>query len=190
MPKSPPPPEKIMSKRWKSYAITGATLLVIAVALLAIFALLNRHNQIVGLNQEIQYDDFAFAVLGTVKANAVGSITTQQNTEGQFYVVTLKVTNHARRVNYQFPKSAAILVDEGGREYHISGAGQKALEGETTKGGGCESELPPGVSCVTDLVFELPKGARPSYVRISEGGAAGDVLDTIFYGKKIIKVGE
>jgi hypothetical protein len=190
MPKSTPPPETFMSKRWKPYAITAVALLVIAVVLLSILALLNRRNQVVGLNQEIQYDDFAFSVLGTVKANSVGSITTQRSTDGQFYVVTLKVTNHARRVNYRFPKGGAILVDDSGKEYHISGAGQKALDGETTKSGGCESEIPPGASCITDLVFELPKEARISHVRISEGGAVGDVLDTVFYGKKIIKVGE
>jgi hypothetical protein len=176
--------------RWKPYAITAAALLVIAVLVLAIVALLNRRNQIVGLNQEIQYDDFALSVLGTVKANSVGSVTTQHSTEGQFYVVTLKVTNQAKRVNYRFPKALAILIDESGREYHISSAGQKALDEETTKSGGCESEIPPGSSCVTDVVFELPKDVRISYVRISGGGAAGDVLDTIFYGKKIIKVGE
>lgn len=177
-----------MSKRWKPYAITAAVLLVMAVVGLSILALLNRHNQVVGLNQEIQYDDFAFAVLGTVKANSVGSVTTQQSTDGQYYVVTMKVTNHAKRVNYRFPKNGAILVDEGGREYRVSAAGQRALEGETTKSGGCESEIPPGGSCITDLVFELPKEARISHLRISEGGAVGDVLDTIFYGRKIINV--
>ncbi|MBI3653164.1 MAG: DUF4352 domain-containing protein [Acidobacteria bacterium] len=178
-----------MSMKFKPYAITAAALVGIGL-LLATYAGLNRRNQTVGLNQEIQYDDFGFAVLGTVKANAVGGYATQHSTEGQFYLVTLKVTNHAQRVNYRFNKSAAILVDESGREYPISSVGQKALDGETTPSGGCESELPPGASCVADLVFELPKAARLAYVRISEGGAVGDVLDTIFYGKKMIKVGE
>jgi hypothetical protein len=177
-----------MRKKWKTYATTATALLLVAMVLLAILILLNRQNQIVGLNQEIQYDDFAFSVLGTIKANAVGSYTSQQNTQGQFYIVTLKVTNHAKRVNYSFNKNAAILVDESGKEYHVSLAGQKALDGETTKSGGCESEIAPNASCVSDLVFELPFDARISHVRISEGSTAGDVLDTIFYGKKIIKV--
>jgi hypothetical protein len=188
MPKPTPPPENLMSIKWKRYAITAAALLVMALVLLSVLAVLNRHNQTVGLNQEIQYDDFAFSVLGTVKANAVGSYLAQQSTQGQFYIITMKVTNHAKRVNFSFDKAVAILVDESGREYHISSAGQKALEGETTKSGGCESEIAPGASCISDLVFELPKEARLSHVRVSGGGAAGDVLDTIFYGKKVIKV--
>lgn len=174
--------------KWNRYAIIAAALLVLGLVLLSTLAVLNRHNQTVGLNQEIQYDDFAFAVLGTVKANAVGSYVSQQSTQGQFYIITLKVTNYAKRVNFSFDKRVAILVDESGKEYHVSSAGQKALDGETTKSGGCESEIPPGASCVSDLVFELPKNARISHVKVSGGGAAGDVLDTIFYGKKVIKV--
>jgi hypothetical protein len=188
MPKPTPPTENLQSRKWKRYAITAAALLVLALLVLSIFAVLNRHNQTVGLNQEIQYDDFAFSVLGTVKANAVGSYVSQQSTQGQFFIVTMKVTNYARRVNFSFDKAVAILVDEGGKEYQVSRAGQKALDGETTKSGGCESEIPPGASCVSDLVFELPKDARVSHVKVSGGSAAGDVLDTIFYGKKVIKV--
>jgi hypothetical protein len=188
MSKSTPPSEKSAPGSLRRYALIAAGLLVFAVILLAVLALLNRKNQTVGLRQEIQYDDFAFSVLGAVKANSVGNYVSQHSTEGQFYVVTLKIANHAQRVNYSFDKSVAILVDESGREYHISGAGQKALDGETTKSGGCESEIPPGGSCISDLVFELPKEVRVSHLRVSGGGKAGDVLDTIFYGKKIIKV--
>jgi hypothetical protein len=187
MPKSTPPSEKLSGTKWKRYAIAVAGLLVFSVIILSVLALLNRQNQTVGMKQEIQYDDFAFSVLGAVKANSVGSYVSQHSTEGQFYVVTMKIANHAKRVNYSFDKSVAILVDESGKEYRISATGQKALDGETTKSVGCESEIPPGGSCITDLVFELPKDVQVSHLRVS-GGAAGDVLNTIFYGKKIIKV--
>jgi hypothetical protein len=188
MPKSTPPSEKSAPGKRRRYALIGAGLLVSAVVLLAVLALLNRKNQTVGMRQEIQHDDSAFSVLGAVKANSVGNYVSQHSTEGQFYVVTLKVANHAKGANYSFDKAVAILVDESGKEYQISVAGQKALDGETTKSGGCESEIPPGGSCISDLVFELPKDVRVSHLRVSGGGKAGDVLDTIFNGKKIIKV--
>jgi len=188
MPKPMPPAEKLPSVKWKRYAIIATALLVLAVILLSVLALLNRQNQIVGMKQEIQYDDFAFSVLGAVKANSVGSYVSQHSTQGQFYVVTMKIANHAKQVNYSFDKSVAILVDESGKEYRISSTGQKALDGETTKSGSCESEIPPGASCITDLVFELPKDVQISHIRVSGGGAAGAVLDTIFYRTKIIKV--
>lgn len=187
MPKSKPSSKKLPGTKWNRYVIIATALPVLVVIILSVLALLNRQNQVVGMKQEIQYDDFAFSVLGAVKANSVGNYVMQHSTEGQFYVVTMKIANHAKRVNYSFDKSTAILVDESGKEYRISTAGQKALEGETTKSSGCESEIPPDGSCITDLVFELPKDAQVSHLRVS-GSAAGDVLDTIFYGKKIIKI--
>jgi hypothetical protein len=167
----------------KRYATTTATLFLLGVFLVVVLALLNRRNQAVGYNQEIQYDDFAFSVVNAKPVSTIGNATAQ----GRFIVVTMKIANHARRVNYTFNKAVAILVDEDGREYHLSDAGQKALEAGPTHNGGCESEIPAGASCVTDVVFEVPNDARLSHFRISEGGMVGDVLDTVFYGRKIIK---
>ncbi len=175
---------------WKRYLITAATVLVLGLGLLSILALLNRHNQTVGLNQEIQYDDFAFSVLNVRKVNTSDRASSERNVGSEFYVVTMKIANHARRVNYTFNRAVAILVDDRGNEYHLSEVAEKALEAQPTRAGGCESEIPPGNSCLTDIAFELPAGAKVSHLRISEGGTLGDVADTIFYGKKIIKVEE
>lgn len=189
MPKSSLPPEK-SCMTWKRYLITVATVLVLGLVSLSLLALLNRRNQTVGVNQEIQYDDFAFSVLNVKKAKLADGKLSGQNADGEFYVVTMKIANHARRVNYTFKKAVAILVDDRGNEYHLSEVGQKVLEAEPTQAGGCESEIPPGSDCITDIAFALPSGAKISYLRISEGGRVGDVADTIFYGKKIIKIEE
>jgi hypothetical protein len=156
--------------------------------LLSILAVANRRNQIVGFNQEIQYDDFAFSVLNVRKANTLAADPSGQTAGTAFYVVTMKIANHARRVNYIFDKSVAILVDDRGNQYHVSEVGQKAVNEEPTRAGSCESEISPDSSCITDVVFQLPAGASVSHLRISEGGKLGDVADTIFYGKKMIKV--
>jgi hypothetical protein len=174
--------------RWKRFLITTASIFVLGFGLLAVLALINRHSQVVGFNQEIQYDDFAFSVLNVRKANTANGNLPEQNGAAEFYVVTMKVANHARRVNYTFKKAAAILVDDRGNEYHLSEVGQQTFEREPTYLGGCESEIPPGGSCISDVVFQLPAGAKISHLRISEGGAVGDVADTIFYGKKMIRV--
>ena len=173
---------------WRRYLITAATVLVLGVGLLAVLALLNRHNQVVGFNQEIQYDDFAFSVLNLRKANTLNRSVSGEDGESAFYVVRMKIANHARRVNYTFKKSVVILVDDRGNEYHLSAAGQKAFESEPTYTGGCESDIPPGSSCLSDVVFQLPAAGKISHLRISEGGRLGDVADTIFYGNKVIKV--
>ena len=173
-------------KNSKGIAFTAAVLAATGFSLLAMLAALNRRDQNVGLNQEIQYDDFAFSVLGARKASVLGKGDSQA-ADGVYYVVTIKVANHAVRVDYTFKKKAAILIDESGREFHVSPSGQFALE--SSEGHHCSAPIPAGGSCVIDVVFDVPKSANVSQLRISEGGLAGDILDVIFYGKKRIELG-
>ncbi len=175
-----------MERTSKGIAVTAAILAAIGFSLLAMLAALNRRDQNVGLNQEIQYDDFAFSVLGARKASTLGKGDSQA-ADGVYYVVTIKVANHAARVDYTFKKKAAILIDESGREFHVSASGQRALE--SSEGQHCGAPIPAGASCVIDVVFDVPKSANASQLRISEGGLAGDILDVVFYGKKRIELG-
>ena len=167
----------------KGVAVTLAIVAAIGISLLATVALLNRRDQTVGLNQEIQYDDFAFSVIDVRRTNTLGK-TDSQLVNRVYYVVTIKVSNHAVRVDYRFKKNSAVLVDMMGREFHFSRSGQEALE--ATKGQECINPIPAGASCLTDVVFELPADSHVSALRISEGGLAGDILDVVFFGKKRI----
>jgi hypothetical protein len=167
----------------KGLAFTAAILAAIGISLLATLALLNRRDQTVGLNQEIQYDDFAFSVQEVRKASALGK-SDLLSPNSVYYVVTIKVANHAVRVDYTFKKNSAVLVDSNGREFHLSKSGQQALE--ASQGQQCIGAIPAGASCLTDVVFDLPADAHVSQLKISEGGLAGDILDVVFFGKKRI----
>src|SRR5437763_16381652 len=105
---------------WKKILSSLAALVIICIVLLGILALLNRHSQIVGLNQEIQYDDFGFAALGVRQAATIGNAPGQQGAHGVYAIVTMKIANHARRVDFTFDKSTVILIDEQGNQYHWS----------------------------------------------------------------------
>jgi len=179
------PPKEHALKRFASRA---AFAVAIGLALLGLLALLNRRDQVVGLNQEIQYDDFAFSVLGTRQAAALGEGQSRQSAQGIYTVVTMKVANHARRVDYTFHKQVAMLVDENGNEFHLSPAGQEALDATRANNDPCAGPIPAGQSCTTEMVFDIPAGVRISHLRISEGGTVGDILDTIFYGRKRIAI--
>jgi ribosomal protein S11 len=171
---------------WKKTLLSLAALVIICMVLLGILALLNRHSQVVGLNQEIQYDDFGFAALGVRRAATIGDDAEPQGARGGYAIVTMKIANHARRVDFTFDKSTVILVDEQGNEYHWSGEAQRAFDATRPQGSPCAAPIAAGASCVTEVVFEVPAMARIAQVRISGGGPLGDVLDTIFYGKKRI----
>jgi hypothetical protein len=176
-----------MERNSKGIAVTVAIVAAIGVSLVAMLAVLNRQDQTVGLNQEIQYDDFAFSVQGVRKVSPLGSGDSQTRAQGVYYVVTLKIANHAKRVDYTFKRASAILVDEVGREFHLSESGQQSLD--ATQSNKCSSSIPAGASCTTDVAFEVPENAHVSELRISEGGSIGDILDFVFYGTKRIALG-
>jgi hypothetical protein len=167
----------------KGLGVAVAIIAAIGVSLLALLALLNRRDQTVGLNQEIQYDDFAFSVLGVRKEDTLANGELRVS-GGVYYVVTIKITNHAKRVDYKFKKNSAVLVDAAGREFHLSRSGQEALE--SAQGRQCTEPIPAGDWCTADVVFELPESARITQFRVSVGGLAGDILDVVFFGKKRI----
>ena len=174
-----------MENSSKSVLFTIAIVAAIGFSLLAMLAVLNRRSQTVGLNQEIQYDDFAFAVQGVRKAALLGAGQVPEANQ-VYYVVTLKIANHAKRVDYTFKKGSAILVDASGREFHLSPRAQEALESiQPTR---CNGPIPAGGSCTTEIAFEVPDETHISKLRISEGGSIGDLLDFVFYGTKRISL--
>jgi Domain of unknown function (DUF4352) len=175
-----------MARSSKGVAVTVGIVAAIGVSLLATLALLNRRDQFVGLNQEIQYDDFAFSVQDVRQTGALGNGEFKTKPQGLYYVVTLKIANHAKRVTYRFKYESAKLVDAGNREFRFSPAGQRALESATGKR--CGDPIPAGRSCVTEVVFDLPADTELKQFRISEG-LVGDILNAIFYGKKRIELG-
>ncbi len=172
--------------------------LVIAIVVVLIIALLlivvrNRpasrrqtvhFDKVVGFNEEILYDDFAYMVLSVRKAHMLGSATAQ----GDYDIVRLKVLDHALRVQYRFDSAAVHLIDSQGRDYRLSTDGQKALTAEQGSADPCAVTLHPGESCITDIVFDVPADVRDLYLTISTDGVVGDVLETVFFGNKAIRI--
>ena len=180
-----------MARKSKGIGLAAAIVAAVALSVLAMLALLNRRDQRLGLNQEIQYDDFAFSVLAVRQADTIGTGANVSKPEGTYYIVAIKVANHAVRVDYKFKRTSAVLVDDTGRKYLFSREGQAALKNDDNDEtvASCEAPIPAGASCVADVVFDLPREARLSHLRMSFGGVIGDVLDRVFWGNKIIELG-
>ena len=173
-----------MNKPMKSLTIAIMIGCGLLFGLLATLAALNRHDQVAGFNQEIQYDDFAFSVQGVRTTRTLGDFTAQ----GVYYVVTLKVANHAKRVDYEFKPDSPVLVARDGKQYRVSFEAQGALDTASGAGDRCVRPIPPGSSCTREVVFDVAPDVADPRLRVSTGGLAGDILDTIFYGKKVIKL--
>ena len=171
-----------MNKPMKSLTIAIVIGCGLIFGLLATLAALNRHDQVAGFNQEIQYDDFAFSVQGVRTTRSIGDSTAQ----GVYYVVTLKVANHAKRVDYEFKCDSPVLVAGDGRHYRVSFEAQGVLDSASGAADLCATPIPPGSSCTKEVVFDVAPDITEPRLRVSTGGLAGDILDTIFYGKKVI----
>ena len=174
-----------MDLTWKSLSIAVAVLAGFGLVLLWLFGAQSKRETVVGLNQEIQFDDFAFSALGTRKAAALGGDDAQKPSEGVYYLVTFKVANRAKRVDIEFNPMTTILVDGAGREYRVSAPGQAVLESIKAREGECKGAVPAGASCVTELVFDVPVDINNPHIKMTFG-KIGDFLDTIFYGKRKI----
>ncbi|MFY9611606.1 MAG: hypothetical protein WAU45_23710 [Blastocatellia bacterium] len=176
-----------MESRTKGFALTSLIIAVIGASLLAMLVLLNRRDETVSLNHEIQYDDFAFSALSVRQAEFVGNGDSLVKPAGLFYIVTLKIANHAVRVDYKYKSDCALLVDENANEYPPSPEGQPALEATLSPVELCSAPIPAGASCVTEVVFDVPARVRVSQLRITFGPIA-DIFDPIFSGRKRISL--
>ena len=174
-----------MESQPKGVLLTLTILAAIGLSLLALLVLVNRRDETVSLNHEIQYDDFAFSVLAVRQANEVGRVGGTVKPRGDFYIVTLKIANHAKRVDYNYKQDCAVLIDRNGREYRHSSEGQSAVEATLSPAELCSAPIPAGQSCVTQVVFDVPAGVQASQLRITFGALA-DIFDPVFSGRKRI----
>jgi Domain of unknown function (DUF4352) len=157
------------------------------VLLVPLIGALNRPPKVVGLNTPIQFDDFAFTVSSVRPAQALGTGNARRPADGQYLIVSLTINNKAKRVNYVWKNSTAILVDDSGQEHHVSTAGQAALESEPGKANPCAGPIPAGTACTKELVFDVPTAVRSPRFRISFG-PVGDALESLFFGRKAIQL--
>jgi uncharacterized protein DUF4352 len=173
----------------RSIAGWGFGGVIVIFALVAAFALVNRHDQHAGLGEEIQYDDFAFSVTSASRPETVGRAEAPLRPKGAFVVVALRVANHAKRVGFRFQRWFAVLEDADGRRFSVSPEGEAALEAATWKRDPCAGEIPAGAACDTLLVYDVPPDARDLRLKITMGGnAVTEFLDWAGWGDKWIRI--
>ncbi len=93
-------------------------------------------------------------VAGVRKAEVLGSAAT--STRGNFWVVTVRVSNTARRVPLRIHAPVARVIDDAGRKYGPSEQGQRALAGPGRPPTTLDREVSAGGSYSAEIVFDLP----------------------------------
>jgi hypothetical protein len=161
----------------------GRTLVLLGLALFTVLALTwagcVRHDRVAARGEELRYDDFAFSVQDVRQAKTIGRTTAK----GSFWIVDVRVANHAKRVSYAVAHhQLAVLDDHDDRIDRIdrSPEGEAALAAE----GGASpkvDELAHGESCITRVVFDVPESVKDPRLKIRFGDF-GTIADDVLLG--------
>jgi hypothetical protein len=148
---------------------------LIALTVIGIFSAgsLARPEKVLPMGSPIRFDDFSFNV-----TEAHSSASARPGLLR--YSVALSIGNQAKRVDYNFQRSAALLVTADGRVYRPVALSPGSSEP-------CGSPIPAGAVCDTTLVYEVPDGTVAPRFRLSFG-SVGDFLERLFFGRKAIQL--
>lgn len=112
------------------------------------------------------FDDWCITVEQSARQATIGTT----KAAGTFCVVTLRVSSRAKRITQREPDVYLYLIDESGRRFEISPAGQQALAQAGLAGEPVSSFVGPGSSFESRVVFDVPANARHlAFVKASHG---------------------
>ena len=114
---------------------------------------LTSTQRVVSMREDRCFDEWCVAVETVRVESELGGTTAN----GAFYVIELKISNHARGRAERASSAAIHLLDGQGRSYNVSAEGQLAFETIYGAIPPLTLMMEPGESYVTYQVFELPK---------------------------------
>jgi hypothetical protein len=125
-----------------------------------------RNDRVTPLGVDSCFDDWCAMVTGADYPATLGRPSNPVFPEGQFVVLYVRLSNPAQAAQRKETQPRVFLRDEAGHEYAYSLRGQRALE----EGSGPQAAFvnQPGLqqSFETELVFDVPAGAKRLSVRI------------------------
>lgn len=131
----------------------------------------------VGKREVAMVDDVFYVVLDVEKTPTIGNGFTDLQADGQFYILTLRAHNSAKKthdVNTQIMK----LLDDQGREFDPSTQGLFTLPAEQGQSAQIIAQVQPGTTKTLTLVYDAPADASGLRLKIPGGflSASGDAV--------------
>ncbi len=126
---------------------------------------------IVSPQHDLCFDDMCFAIANVQAVARLGSAP-QVSAKGMFYVVTVRVSNHARARTMRENGLRAILWAPH-ETHRVSPAGQLAWDHAHPGNAPLASFVQPGQSILSDQVFDVPRYAAGSGLVLNSGFTPG-----------------
>ena len=117
-------------------------------------------QHVLAIGEDRCFDDWCVAVADVTVLRELGQGQRVVKADGVFYVVTLRLANHARGRTQRASSAAVHLIDGSGQTYEVSQRGQEAYESEHGASAPLTSTLAVGQFLDAVQVFELPADAR------------------------------
>ena len=114
---------------------------------------------------DVCFDDWCATITQAETPKALG----RQNPHGQFIVLHIKMSNHARGIAQKPSEPRIHIIDGQGHWWAFSKDGQQALENIAGKQIPIDVKLELHQSLETQLVFDIPQDAKNIKAIIEEG---------------------
>lgn len=167
---------KIVKQESCITALKTIAIVVLAYCLLWAVFYFKSTNKPVPLGTDICFDDWCATVTKVDQPKLLGQEKMLLNPHGHFFVLHIKMSNHARGIAQKPSEPRVHLVDEQGHIYSFSKEGQQALENSSGKQIPIDEKLELHQSLETQLVFDIPEDAKKVYALIEEGPFITELL--------------
>jgi hypothetical protein len=147
-------------RRWAlGRRLVFAVVLVWAVYLgVGTFVAIKTPQHIMSLGEDRCFDEMCFAVMGWNRTPVTDIAHSGLKAGRVFYLVEVRITNRSRGRAQREIGRKGVLIDRSGRVYEVSMEGMRQLsEVGAPPFPGLDTEVGPGQSLTTHLVFELPE---------------------------------
>lgn len=135
---------------------------------------------------EIVYDDFGFIPGRAEETRSIGSAVAESGKS--FYIVDIAVSNHAKRVSFDFDPRIVKVRTAAGDWLPLSDQGQRALETKEKARYSAGMRVYRGGTKRVRLVFSGKSREKKLFVRFIFRGTAVAVLDALFYGNREVRL--
>jgi hypothetical protein len=157
---------------------TRKLLIALATMILASCARKSAKDEIIiGLSEGIRHDDFEYVVTDFTIQKTIGEGDRALAAKGNFYIVSFKVSNEAKRVKHEWDNSLAYLIDEAGMVYNNDSISQSALERNSPFGLLQKYTTEHQNTQETKFVFDLPENVKRPYLMVRGETLMGDFFD-------------
>jgi hypothetical protein len=144
-------------------------ILILSYSLLWIFFYIISTYKTVPSGTDICFDDWCATVTGFEILKPPGSDFPGVKPNGQFVILYIKMSNHARGIAQKPSEPRINIIDEKGKSWSYSPEGQQALENIEGKQIPIDSRLELHLSLETRLVFDVPVYSGQLKALIEEG---------------------